>query len=352
MKRNTIKKVSIVLCSVLCGLVALFLWASGGIQQPETVEGLVYDFGTGPPSKQQGTSKMVVLTWNIAYAYGFGSDGEGYVPRTSEEMANRLKRIGEIIHRSGADIVLLQEIDFDSHRSHNVDQLEELSHVAGLRYAARAVTWKAGHVPFPYWPPNHHFGAMCSGGAVLSRYPITVNRIALHPKPNKNPWWHNDFYPFRYSQQVAIQRGEQVIWVINNHLEAYDQANRVQQANALAEIVRTLTNVTEVIIAGGDMNTIPPEATMHHGYPDRPNADYRGDTTMNILRSISVFKEVVKVESYLENESAFFTAPAHAPNRRLDYLFVPENMPVTDVRMIPTGDLSDHLPVRVELVWP
>lgn len=348
---NTVRRVSIVLCGVLCALAVLFLWASSGIQQPQTMEGLVYDFGTGPPAQPNGTNKMVVLTWNIAYAYGVGSDGQDYVPRTAEEIANRLNRIGEIIRGSGADIVLLQEIDFDSRRSHHIDQLEELSHIAGLRYAARAVTWKAGYVPFPYWPPSHNFGAMCSGGAVLSRYPITINRVTLYPKPEANAWWYNTFYPFRYSQQVQIQWGQQVVWVINNHLEAYDQTNRVQQANTLAKMLDMFTNVTGVVIAGGDMNTIPPEATMQYGYPDRPNADHRGDTTMNVLRNISGFKEVVKVENYLENESAFFTAPAHAPNRRLDYIFIPVDTLVTDARIIPTGDLSDHLPVLAELVW-
>jgi len=195
---------------------------------------------------------------------------------------------------------------------------------------------------------------MCSGGAVLSRYPITVNCVTLHPKPETNAWWYNAFYLFRYSQQVEIQWGEQVVWVINNHLEAYDQANRVQQANALGKMLPKFTDVAkaEVVIAGGDMNTIPPEAAMQYGYPDRPHADHRGDTTMNVLRNIPGFKEVVKVEDYLEHESAFFTAPAHAPNRRLDYLFVSENTRITDVRIIPTGDLSDHLPVLAELVWP
>ena len=66
------------------------------------MKGSVYDFGSGPPSQPHGTDNMVVLTWNIAYAYGFGSDGQDYVPRTAEEMANRLNRIGEIIRGSGA----------------------------------------------------------------------------------------------------------------------------------------------------------------------------------------------------------------------------------------------------------
>lgn len=345
------KKVVIVLFIILSGLVFLFLWACGGIQLPGTIKGQVYDFGTGHQPKFQTNNKIIILTWNIAYAHGFGSEGKRYIPHNAKEMSNRIKRIGDIIRNSRADVVLLQEIDFDSHRSHNVDQLRKLSRITGLRYAARAVTWKAGYVPFPYWPPNHHFGAMCSGGAVLSRYPITINHVTLHPKPKKNPWWYNAFSLFRYTQEVKIHWGKKIIWVINNHLESFNQINRVKQANALVEIVGNYTNFAGMVIVGGDMNTIPPEATVHHGYPDGTGDDYRGDTTMYILRSMSRFKEVVKKESCRKNESAFFTFPAHAPNRRLDYLFVPKNVLVKDVRMISTGDLSDHLPVRAELIW-
>lgn len=345
------KKLGIVLGLIFCAFMAIILWASGGIQSPKTVEGIVHDFGAGPQSESKAGNTMVVLTWNIAYSHGSGSEGMGYILHTAEEMADHLKRIGEVIRDSGADLVLLQEIDFDSDRSHNIDQLEELSHITGLRYAARAVDWKANYVPFPYWPPRYHFGRMYSGGAVLSRYPITSNHVTLHPKPDSNSLLYNLFYLFRHSQHVQIQWGNLTVGVINNHLEAYDRANREKQARALDNMVRELMNAGMLAVVGGDMNTVPPEASVQHDFPGNKNLDFRGDTTLSILRELPGFKEVVKEESYLSNESDFFTFPADAPNRRLDYLFVHEDISIADVRVIPTGNLSDHLPVRAELMW-
>lgn len=352
MKLSKLKKAVIALFIVLCSFIVLFLWASTYLQSPGNFTGQISEFDTGQSSKLQSNNEIRVLTWNIAYAYGFGSAGNGYVPRSSSEMANRLKNIGEIIRDSGADVVLLQEIDFDSERSHNVDQLKKLSHITGLRYGARCVAWEAGYVPFPYWPPGHHFGSICSGGAVLSRYPVIVNRITLYPKPKKNPWWYNAFYLFRYSQQVQIKWDERVVWVINNHLEAFDKVNRQKQADALVKMVKkNISANKQMVIVGGDMNTIPSEATLQYGYPDDKDADYRNDNTMPILRNLPL-KEVVSEESYKRNESAFFTFPAHAPNRRLDYLFVPEDVSVKNVKVVRTGDLSDHLPVYAELIFP
>jgi len=349
------RKIVVAACATLCGallaLVVLFLWACGGIQSPGTSEGPTYDFGTGsqPQLQPQTANKLVVLTWNIAFAYGYGSGTTDYAPRTAEEMADRLKSIGEAVRDSGADVVLLQEIDFDSARSHYTDQLEELSRITGLRYAARAVSWKAGYVPWPTWSPRRHFGAISSGGAVLSRYPITANRVTLHPKPGRYSWLHDAFYLFRYSQYVQLQWGDRNVAVLNNHLEGFDAVNRAEQARALSDLVPALAEANSLVIVGGDLNTLPSGAAVQHAFPDEPDADLGGDETMGELRGMPGLTEVVSMESYLKDERAFFTFPAHAPNRRIDYLFVSDGASIESARVLPVGELSDHLPVRAEL---
>jgi len=345
-------RAALVLLAVLCGTAAVFLWACGGVQRPGTFEGPVSDARSVSPPVERTPGAIVVMTWNIAYAHGLGSDGQGYVPHSAGETARRLDRIGELIRDSGADLVLLQEVDFDAQRSHGVDQMEALAHATGLRYGARAVTWEAGHVPFPYWPPGRQFGALYSGGAVLSRFPITANQVTLHPKPESKPWWYNAFYPFRYSQVVQIDWAESRLCAVNNHLEAYDRINREEQAALLAAMLPDAARLADVTFFGGDMNTVPPEAARLHAYPDRPDGDHRGDATMHRLRGIPGFKDVVSPDAYLQNEEAYFTAPAHLPNRRIDYLFVPAITTVKDAKVIRTGELSDHLPVWAELLCP
>jgi len=340
-------KLLIILLILAALIVGLFYWASGGTQNPGTTEYSAIDYGSGPAEVPTDTKKLTLLTWNLSWAYGFGSEGKGYVPKTKDEMTDRLNKIGLAIKDSGADIVLLQEIDFDSSRSYHVDQLKELTKITGLRYGAKAVSWKAGYVPFPYWPISSQFGKVNSGGAVLSRYPIIADYVTLYPKPESNPWWYNAFYLFRYTQQVSIKFGENSYTVMNNHLEAYDKDTRRMQAQELSDNVKNFeSNLT---IVGGDMNTVPQEALLKTGFPDGTGDDYTDDSTLSILRGISGLKEVIPIEDYYKNESAYFTFPSDKPNRRLDYLFVPTNAVIKTASVIQAGDMSDHLPVRAEL---
>jgi len=328
---------------------AFLLWAAGGRQSPGTFDGPIHDYGENETAAATAGDSLVIMTWNIAYAHGPGSEGTGYAIRPEADMAERLDRIGEVIRASGTDVALLQEVDFDSGRSHRVDQLEALARSSGLRHAARAVSWRARHVPFPYWPPSAHWGRMESGGAVISRFPIESNRVMLQPKPDSHSRVYNAFYLFRYSQIVTIHRGERTLRVVNNHLDAYDRANREAQARALAAAVRDLRLSGAVDLMAGDMNAPPPEAALLHGFPDEPETDFRGDRTVAILRGIAGLREIAPQAS---GESGGLTFPSCEPNRRLDHLFAREVFEIKSARVLDTGDLSDHLPIMVDLALP
>ena len=343
------KKLFFLLVFILCMLYILFWWASNGIQEPGIFDGKIETFKKTTNSEESlETYELNILTWNIAFVQGAGSDGKNYDPKNAKEMEDNLIKIGDAIRQSKADIVLLQEIDFDSSRSHNIDQLEKLSDITGLRYGAYANSWKARYVPFPFWPPNKQFGRMESGGAVLSRYPITSNNVELYKKPESNAWWYNAFYPFRYSQKVEIDLGYKKLIALNTHLEAYDITNRFEQATSIATAINEFNNSSSLIILGGDINALPISATKTHDFPNESD-DYRNDNTMGTLNSISSLTEVIGEDAYSEYESEVFTYPSHEPNRRLDYIFTSNNATVKNARVLKVGDLSDHLPVYAKL---
>jgi len=352
-RRVIVASVAGAIASLVIAAVLFLLWAAGGRQSQGTFEGAVHDYGASETAAAPAGGSLVVMTWNIAYAHGPGSEGTGYAIRPRADIEARLAKIGEVIRDSGADIVLLQEVDFDSDRSHRVDQLEALAHSTGLRHAARAVSWRARHIPFPYWPPSAHWGRMESGGAVISRYPIESNRVTLHPKPASHSSVYNAFYLFRYSQTVGVDIGGRTLRVVNNHLDAYDRANREGQARALAAMVRDFGTSEDaasgVDIVAGDMNAPPPEAALLHGFPDEPEADFRGDGTLAVLRGIDGLREVAPAAS---GESGGLTFPAWDPNRRLDHVFARHGLEIKTVRVLETGDLSDHLPVVVGIALP
>ncbi|MBK8009922.1 MAG: endonuclease/exonuclease/phosphatase family protein [Deltaproteobacteria bacterium] len=356
-----------VVTAILC--VGIVLWMAGGIQSPKTL--------TDPPrssssanagaptaadtntntntntntSTDADAERRTIVTWNIAWGYGWGSEGSGG-RLEPEHFARSIEAMAAFLRSVNADIVLLQEVDFDSTRSGHVDQLASLSEKTGLMYSARAVSWQANWVPFPYWPPSNHFGAMSSGGAVLSRYPITSNEVTLLPKPAKNPFWYNLFYLFRYVQRVEVSSGQHTIRIYNAHLEAFDLGNRERQAVVLSERVRKES--MGYTILGGDFNSVPPEATVRSGYPDEPETNHEADTTIATLRQAGLNDTMPETLGgpghHPSDEEAYFTFPSHQPNRKLDYVLASPSFEVVSARVgREAGKVSDHLPLVVEL---
>ncbi|MFU8860209.1 MAG: endonuclease/exonuclease/phosphatase family protein [Cyclonatronaceae bacterium] len=348
---KTTVRISILLIILVAGFFILFNWAGDSVDGPGTQDGVIYS-SNGYPADIPEPDTLRIMTWNIAYGYGMGSDGVGYAPKNPEEFEERLHKMAELIRDKQIDIVLIQEIDFHAARSHKVNQLEVLSRLTGLAFGAPAVSWDAGYVPFPYWPPDYQFGRTKSGGAILSRFPIVDNEVILHPKPDANPWYYNAFYLFRYSQVVTVLAGESRFRVVNNHLEAYDNDNRSKQASVLASVINSDSETdAPVIVFGGDMNTVPEQASRLTNFDDDYNDDYRDDSTMSVLNSIPGFREIIADSLYATCENRFHTFPSTMPNRRLDYLFISNTMQLLEYEFISTGNLSDHLPVIATITW-
>ncbi|HKI44659.1 MAG TPA: endonuclease/exonuclease/phosphatase family protein [Balneolales bacterium] len=336
---------------IIIVIIGAIYWAAGGYQSAGVYPGNITRFNSTQKPDSAYSNKLRVMSWNIAYAYGPNSDNSNYHPISIKTMEEHLQQIASVIRKYNPDIVFLQEVDFDASRSHHVNQLAELAHMTGLEYAAPAIIWKVNYVPFPYWPPQDQFGEINSGGAVLSRYPIESNKVVRLPKPSSNPFWYNMFYLFRFSQVVRVEiRGSEATF-INNHLEAYDIDNRIQQAYQLKDLVTNNNDQQPIAVFGGDINTVPYNAKKKSHFADGSSDDYNGDTSLNILMSIKGFREMVPLTDYYKDESKYFTFPSQSPDRRLDYLFVNDNYPILDYGFIKAGTASDHLPVYVDLKW-
>jgi endonuclease/exonuclease/phosphatase family metal-dependent hydrolase len=237
-----------------------------------------------------------------------------------------------------ADVVLLQEIDFDSSRSQNIDQAQYLAKHANYPYVAEAVSWDANYIPFPYWPFSRHFGGMKSGGAILSKYPILDQKITLLEKPMSQPWWYNLFYLHRYYQQVSIQFGDKVYKFVNLHLEAFDKKNREAQVKDLVNLIAD----EKIDVVTGDFNMVPTEATKKSKFFN--DDDYENDSSFDLM-SKSGLSEVIPQDIYMKDEALYFTFPASKPDRRLDYIFFKSRLKMMKAEVLPSA-LSDHLPLR------
>ena len=321
-------------------LIILFLWAS----YPWKLTS--YDFqdeikNTGALSDIKG-STLNVMTWNISYAYGLGSEGTaGYSPQSSSHHEKNLLGIAETIKRKQSDIVFLQEVDFYSARSHYQDQISFLCANTQLKNSARALSWQANYVPHPLEDFSSHFGKVYSGGAVISRWPIVENRVYLLEKPKSKAWWYNLFYLYRYVQVVTIDVLGKKIKVANLHLEAFDSQNKNEQALFLLQLMKS----EKVDILAGDFNTLPLGALKRSGFSN-PLDDYDYDKTPEILKALPL-KEIVDPTTYQMDENIWFTFPSDKPDRRLDYIYYAEswNLLNKEVTYPSRSEISDHLPV-------
>lgn len=321
------------------GLIAWMCWPWSLNQHKVTGTVTVVEPKVGFEMLEESPSVIKILTWNIGFLYGQGSEGPGYLPRTKEFFQERLQGMVNQIREWDADIICLQEIDFDSHRSGGFTQAEYVAINAGYPYVAEGVSWEANYIPFPYWPPSRHFGRMRSGGAILSRFPIKSHELEILGKPNSNPWWYNLFYLHRYFQKVVIDVGGKNYTVVNLHLEAFDKVDRSGQAQLLVKKLKA----ENIDFAAGDYNMVPDVAAKKRKYPESED-DYEGDATYGIMKN-SGYEEVIPESIYAKEEARFFTFPAWAPNRRLDYIFFKKGLKMMRAEVLPSA-LSDHLPLR------
>ena len=253
---------------------------------------------------------MKILTWNISYGYGLGSEGSSeahpYEPKDRGHYESALQAIAGVIQAIDPDVALLQEIDFDSHRSHYQNQLAFLAGSTGLSHHQAIVSWNVAYLPYPGLNPLHHFGKTLSGGAILSKRPIRVIQDDLLPQPREYNPIYRMLYLHRYLQIVETFD----LRVCNLHLEAFSGDNR---ALHLVELQDRLID-RDIDVAGGDFNG---EFSLRPEREDRWSARACDQPTF----------------------------PSDQPSRGLDGFIVKKSrFPDARVETFASGVVSDHFP--------
>ena len=335
------KITGIVFLALILSFTLFFLWASfpwslsGGTRKVAVIQ--LDEAVLNDPHEEEGVIK--VLTWNLGFLYGKGSEGPGYEYRDANFYKERLEELVSFIRKENPDVLCLQEIDFDSSRSGGINQARELALKAGYPYLAQAISWEAQYIPFPYWPLERNFGSMKSGGAILSKYPISDHTVELFPKPTSHPWWYNLFYLHRYVQTAKITIRDKDYVFMNLHLEAFDKVDRLKQVKLLQE----KTKDGKVDFIAGDFNMVPGRATKKRNFTDSTD-DYENDESFMVMSS-GQLKEAIPEEIYLGSESRYFTFPSWKPDRRLDYIFYDSSHRLMRAEVL-SSKLSDHLPLK------
>ena len=232
---------------------------------------------------------LSVLVYNIHA----GKDAKG---------VDNLERVAALVESSQADVVLLQEVDRGTTRSGGVDQLAALMRLTGMHGVfGKSLDYQGG----------------LYGIAILSRWPLTNEEVVPLRIDPPQPRAGGSLEP-----RIALVAETRGITVANTHFDASrDDTWRRQEVQ---ELLRSASR-RKVDFAGGDFNAEPASAI----YSAMTGASFRDAWT-------------------LCGSGPGRTFPAHAPVKRIDYLFLKADFTCTSAEVLAT-ETSDHRPLLIRV---
>src|SRR5215470_15891662 len=268
---------AVVIFFVLLLLLGAVLWAGGGKTLHEAHgSGIIETIPGALETSPAPATELVVLSYSIAYGLGGSRQcGRRLTPAT---IYDRLDAVIVTIAASGADVVLLQEVDFASRRTYDIDQLQYIAAALGWGFVARVITWECRYLPTPFWAPQRHAGRLRAGQGVISRYPLVQNTRQRLSQPLSQPLLATLFSPYHTVQMVDMQCGDRTMRFLNVHLEPRDSVTRQRQAQELVAFGRHV--VTPNCVLMGAFNSVASEVGTR---PDSPVVSQ--DCTLAIITS-------------------------------------------------------------------
>jgi endonuclease/exonuclease/phosphatase family metal-dependent hydrolase len=247
----------------------------------------------------------VLMTYNIANARGGDKDFLDPVP-PAEQMRN-LDNIISVIIESGASIIGLNEIDFNSSRTCGLDQsvyiAVALARIWGVAYIAKGANVRTARVMgLPYFT---------FGNALVSRYPIE--------KSSNNAFGNHVTriaHQFKGYLDATLKIGSTKLDVVVTHLYDGDVNMRLTETRELKD---SLSRRSDRYVLMGDLNSLPG----HH--------DSDGGRVIERLAGVAI-----------PVETSILTYSTNRPEHKLDYILTSKHLPSYDSRAI-SSDASDHL---------
>lgn len=249
------------------------------------------------PSGTNGTNHgaVRVLTYNVHGCVGT----DGFRSYT---------RVAEVIAKSRADVVALQELDVGRIRSGKTHQVQVIADILRMEF---------------HFHPALRIREEEYGDAILSRYPMTL--IKSGALPGGRP---SVLQEPRGALWVSIQAEGRTWHVMNTHF-GLGRLERFRQAQAIAgpEWIAAAP-ATDHIIFCGDLNSRP-QSRVHR-----------------------VLRDVLDDACFKAGSPHRSTFPTRWPAICLDYIFVSKGIGVNDVRILrdeTSRSASDHYPLIADL---
>ncbi|NGX36260.1 MAG: hypothetical protein K1000chlam1_01101 [Candidatus Anoxychlamydiales bacterium] len=285
---------------------------------------------------------LKVVSYNIHFGIGLNGDTTKVDKKYFEK---RLDKIGKVLKDIDADIVLLQEVDFHSKRSHFIDQGEYLASKAGYSFVTKASTQrKKIHLFY-----HNVVGKIEQGLCILSKHPIEQSESMVFDYSSQMPFFVKWLYDPHGAQKCIINYQNKPITLINIHLEPWDSEARLDQIKTIISF--WLNHQSYPTIIGGDFNSISRSAKKTGYYLldapwfiDKSSFDISKDKTIPTLMNLG-FKEALPSKLSLHHKKNY-TFPANSPLEKLDYIFVGSKARIIKSYIYEEAKTSsDHLPI-------
>lgn len=322
------KKITLVLVVIVIAFLGFYTWATSGAFNSDTDRYVIYDAKESGPIQKDTIS---IMTFNIGYLSGMTNNKA--IERSKALFDTNAESLIQLLDKESIDILAMQEIDFGSSRSFDVDQFDFLLKEGKFNYGAKALNWDKNYVPFPNWPLHLQFGKVQSGQAVISKFPVLTNTVEILEKPVDQPFYYNDFYLDRLMQTTTLSLNGQEVTVINIHLEAFSEKTRALHLKHVFEAFRKEAEKGPSILLG-DFNesVFPLESSLMSPFYKSHN-----------------FKGAIALDSLSVSKQDHFTYSAESPEVKIDYIFYSSaHIEMLEAKTISeTQLLSDHLPVMM-----
>lgn len=216
-----------------------------------------------------------IATQNIGFgAYTadftfFMDGGEESRAESKESVIEATNWLGSQLKIRDSDLVLLQEVDTDSTRSHHVDQKEMLLEQFGEYDGVFGVNY---HSPYLLYPLTEPHGASNSGLLTLSKYTIVSSERRSLPISNGFSKFLDLDRCYTVSR-IPTDNGKELV-IYNVHLSAYgaDESVRTEQMTMLFADMKAEYDKGNYCIAGGDFN---------HDFTGTSTQDLNGGATVD-----------------------------------------------------------------------
>lgn len=232
--------------------------------RPEPVENILE---TESKAVLRQGDTLRIVSWNIGYA-GLGDDMDFFYDggtrmrtsreRTLQNLHGIIRYLQEQADAHRADLILLQEVDFDSHRSYGLNEYDSIRNALSGYESWYALNYKSDFVPIPL---THPMGAVESGIVILSRWsPSRVTRYA-YPGGFSFPVRLFNLKRCLLSAEFPLLDSTgnlRTLYINNTHNTAYDTGN--MRSGELAFMNRYLADKPYAVTLG-DWNCNPPGYT-------------------------------------------------------------------------------------------